>query len=323
MKLQIGLFFLIFLSSNISAKWYSQSFDVMGTRAKVEFESDSEQLAKSLINQTIQEMQRIDQAMSPFKTTSEISRINRMAAKAPLIISKEMIHLIEKSLYYSRLTKGSFDITFSSLGYLFDYRNHTKPTKQQKQTLVKYIDYRSVILKPVDSTIYFKHPQIKIDFGGIAKGYAVDQCIDILKANGIKNAFVNAGGDSRVIGRKNGRLWYVGVRHPRDANKLIVNIPLENLSISTSGDYERYFTEKGVRYRHIIDPTTGDSARLSQSVTILADYSIDADALSTSIFILGTEKGLALINRIPGVSAIIVDKEGKLSYSDDLTDATH
>ncbi len=323
MKFQTGLLFLFLFSLNANAKWYSKSFDVMGTRAKVEFETDSEQLAQELIKQTIQEMQRVDQVMSPFKETSEISRINRLAAKAPLKTSKEMIHLVAKSLYYSKLTKGAFDITFSSLGFLYDYRQHTKPTEQQKQTLVHYIDYRSIILDTTDSTIYFKHPQIKIDFGGIAKGYAVDRCIEILKAHGIKNAFVNAGGDSRVIGRKNGRLWYVGVRHPRDPNKLIVNIPLEDLSISTSGDYERYFTENGIRYHHIIDPTTGDSARLSQSVTILADYSIDADALSTSIFILGAKKGLALINRIPTVSAIIVDKEGKLSYSDDLTDASH
>jgi len=309
--------------THTATQWYSHSFDVMGTRAKVEFETDSAQLAKRLIEQTVAEMQRVDRVMSPFKASSEISRINQLAAKAPLKISHEMFYLLEKSLYYSKLTQGAFDISFSSLGYLYDYRKHLKPTEQQKRTLSQYIDYRSIQLNRQDSSVYFEHPQIKIDFGGIAKGYAVDRCIAILKAQGVENAFVNAGGDSRVIGRKNGRLWYVGVRHPRDADKLIVNIPLEDLAISTSGDYERYFTEKGIRYHHIIDPKTGDSARLSQSVTILADDSIDADALSTSIFILGSTKGLALINRIPGVSAIIVDKQGKLSYSDDLTNASH
>ncbi len=295
----------------------------MGTLAKVEFESNSDLSAQELINMTVAEMQRIDQVMSPFKANSEISRINRLAIHSPQVLTEEMFNLIRKSIDYSELTNGAFDITFSSLGYLYDYRKHLKPSAEQQQKLSKAINYRSIKLNSSRHSVLFTNPHTKIDFGGIAKGYAVDRCIDILKAKGIKNAFVNAGGDSRVIGRKNNRMWYVGVRHPRDPQKLIVNIPLEDLAISTSGDYERFFTEKGIRYHHIIDPNTGDSARLSQSVTILADKSVDADALSTSIFVLGAEEGLKLINKIPGVSAIIIDESGRLHYSDDLTDASH
>jgi len=312
---------VLFTVSPVKAEWFSHEFDVMGTRAKVEFEHNSAPQAKKLIQQVVDEMNRIDHLMSPFKPDSELSKINRLAAKSALVISGEMFSLLEQSLHYSHLTKGAFDITFSSVGYLYDFRNKIKPNKREKEGLVASIDFRSIRLDKVTKTIKFNNLKTKIDLGGIAKGHAVDQCIALLRLQGIKNAFVSAGGDSRVIGKKNDRLWYIGIKHPRDKNKLVVNLPLEEVAISTSGDYERFFIQDGVRYHHIIDPKTGDSARSSQSVTILADTSTDADALSTSIFVLGPVRGMDLVNQLPNISAIIIDKNGKMTFSDDLTNA--
>ena len=309
---------LLLLSFSCCAEWHQKQFEVMGTVAKVEFESSDPQLSAKLIQQVVAEMHRIDRLMSPFKTESELSKINNFAGKYPVKISNEMFNLLQASLDFSELTSGAFDISFSSVGYLYDYRNNKKPTKDQTQSLVEQINYRNIHLNDVDKSVKFDSDKLKIDLGGIAKGHAVDQCIDILRRHGIKNAFVSAGGDSRVIGKKNDRLWYIGIRHPRDEKKLIVNLPLEEVSISTSGDYERFFDQEGIRYHHIIDPKTGDSARKSQSVTILAPSSTMADALSTSIFVLGSVRGLELINKIPQTSAIIIDNQGKLHYSNDL-----
>ncbi|MBV1909117.1 MAG: FAD:protein FMN transferase [Kangiellaceae bacterium] len=320
MKLFVCITVLFFTYSS-DADWYEHSFDVMGTRAKVEFESDSKKLAAMLVKRVEDEMNRIDQLMSPFKETSELSKINTMAFSQPVEISREMFSLLEKSLEYSRFTSGAFDITFSSVGYLYDYRQHRMPSNSDKTRLKESINYRSISLNANQSSVRFLDKNTRIDLGGIAKGHAVDQCIGILLNHGIKNAFVNAGGDSRVIGKKQDRLWYIGIRHPRDEDKLIVNLPLEEVSISTSGDYERFFIKDNVRYHHIIDPKTGDSARHTQSVTILASNSVDADALSTSIFVMGVEDGMKLVNQMTSVSAIIIDQQGKMIISNDLTNA--
>ena len=315
------------MSFNASAKWYSHSFEIMGTQAKVEFEwsqlndLSSETKAKELIQQVVSEMSRVDRLMSPFKTNSELSMINRQASKQAIKISKELFKLLEKANHFSVITHGAFDISFSSVGYLYEYRKNIRPTDEQIQSLKSAINYKNIKLNKENHTVYFSDPRIKIDLGGIAKGHAVDMCIELLQSAGVKNAYVSAGGDSRLIGKKNDRLWYIGVRHPRDENKLLVNLPLEEVSLSTSGDYERFFIEDGVRYHHIIDPNTGESAKYMQSATVLADDSTTADALSTSLFVLGVKKGMELINSLPGVSAIVVDRHGKMFVSKDLSES--
>jgi thiamine biosynthesis lipoprotein len=308
-------------SSLVEAKWFSQDFEVMGTQARVEFEYPAGEDAKLIATKVIEEMHRIDRLMSPYKPKSELSTLNQHAAQRQITISSELFDIIQTSLVYAKTTKGAFDITFSSLGYLYDYREGTLPNIEQTNSLVSSINYKSIVLNAEVNGVSFLDSNTKIDLGGIAKGHAVDQSIRILQRLGIENAFVSAGGDSRVIGRKKDRLWYIGVRHPRDETKLIVNLPLEDIAISTSGDYERFFVKDGIRYHHIIDPNTGRSVKSTQSVTILAENSLDADALSTSVFVLGPKEGLKLINSLEGVSAIIVDANGKMLISSDLTNA--
>ncbi len=320
-KLVLLVFILPVFTLTVSAEWFSHSFHTMGTQAKVEFEIADPKQGKKLIKAVVDEMERINQSMSPYIETSELSQMNLNAAKQPFKISKELFDLLKRSEEFSKLTNGAFDVSFSSVGYLYDYRNNQKPTNSQLLDLQSAINYQNIQLNDENLSVFYTDSRLKIDLGGIGKGYAVDQCIKILQQAGVKNGFVNAGGDSRIIGRKKDRLWYIGIRHPRDESKLIANLPLQDVALSTSGDYERFFEQNNVRYHHIIDPKTGDSAREIQSATILANDSTTADALSTSIFILGVEKGMALVNQLPNVSAIMVNSKGKMFLSKDLAPA--
>jgi thiamine biosynthesis lipoprotein len=168
------------------------------------------------------------------------------------------------------------------------------------------------------STASFLRPGVRIDLGGIAKGYAVDRSMEILGKAGIGSALISAGGDTRVMGKRWEQPWKVGIRDPRNRDGLISVIPLEDAAISTSGDYERFFEEDGVRYHHILDPSSGQSAHEVHSTSVIGSNATDTDALSTSVFVMGVEAGLALINSLADIEAIIIDNQGQLHYSDGL-----
>lgn len=290
----------------------------MGTRVYAQLWHEDAAKAEQLLQDVMTEMERINQLMSPHISQSELSLINQSAHNAPVKVGMELFSLLQTAQSFSDKTAGAFDITFASLGYRFDYRKKIKPTEQQRQQATQLIDYRGLKLNPDQSTVQFAQSGMRIDLGGIAKGYAVDNCILLMQKAGVQHAIVTAGGDSRLIGDHRGRPWMLGIRHPR-GDQHVISLPLESIAISTSGDYERYFEEDGVRYHHIIDPAKGRSAREVISTTILADRSIEADALSTSVFVLGVAKGLQLVNSLAGISAIIIDKRGKVHYSDDLS----
>src|ERR1035438_67036 len=209
------------------------------------------------IEAVLAEMRHIDDSMSTYKPTSEVSQVNDKAANGPMHISKELFDLLTTAKEYSVITEGAFDITYASVGYLYDFRKHQHPDEEQIAKALPAIDYRHVILDPKDQTVYFSQKGVRIDLGGIAKGYSVDRGIDVLKSLGYTRAYVGAGGDSRIIGDRFGKPWVVGIRDPtKAAGNVIARIPLVDAAISTSGYYERFFEEKGVRYHHIIDPHT-------------------------------------------------------------------
>jgi thiamine biosynthesis lipoprotein len=232
-----------------------------------------------------------------------------------------MLELLSKSAQVSHLTGGAFDITYASVGRYYDYRQGQRPDDAELEQGLAAINYDYVELDDASGRVRFSHPLVYIDLGGIAKGYAVDRCIELIAAAGIDQAAVAAGGDSRILGDRRGEPWTVGIQDPRQEDTMAVLLPLVDTAVSTSGDYERFFVEDGVRYHHIIDPSTGDSARDSWSVTILGSEATFTDALSTSVFVLGPERGLHLIDSLPGVDAIIIDASGKLLYSADLAEA--
>lgn len=293
----------------------------MGTAIHVELWHTNKLTAEKNIQRVIAEMHRIDSLMSPYKINSELSLINQQAAKHPIKISSELFSLIQKSISISKLSNGAFDITFSSVGQFYDYRKNRTPTTNEITKNLKKINYKNIKLSKKNKTIFFTQTGTRIDLGGIAKGHAVDNAINILLGNGITQAMVSAGGDTRIIGDKGGRPWYVGIRHPRDKNKSAVILPLSQTAISTSGDYERYFIKDNIRHHHIIKPSTGDSARDLRSVSILGEDSTTVDALSTTVFILGLNKGMKLISNLPNTEAIIIDNNGLMHYSTGLQPA--
>lgn len=315
---------LLLLAANVHAKWHSDNQDVMGTRVSVMFWLEDDAKAAEALAAVMAEMHRIDHHFSPFIETSELSRANQLAVRAtadnPLGISPELTSLIDRSLYYGHLSDGAFDITFASLARYYDYRKKLTPNAAQREALLPAINYRLIHLDKEHNTLWFEHPQLYIDLGGIAKGYAVDRGIDVLRGYGIEHASLSAGGDSRVLGDKRGRPWLVGIKNPR-ADAVAISLPLDNVSVSTSGDYERYFIDdQGERVHHIINPRTGKSTTGINSVTIIGPLGFDTDPLSTCVFVLGVEKGLALINKLPGFDAVIITSEGKVFYSQGLVD---
>lgn len=297
------------------AKWYNDSQGIMGTNIYTEVWADSDQVGQLAVKAVMAEMQRINQLMSPYIEDSELSRINQSAAIQPVAVSKELFDLIALSVGLSEETNGAFDITFASVGYLYDYRQGKRPDKATIDALKDAINYRHIELDESSQTVYFSHPKVKIDLGGIAKGHAVDNALAILARQGIAHALVTAGGDTGLLGDRRGRPWMVGIRDPDSQDKQAVVLPLENTAMSTSGDYERYFEEDGKRYHHILSPKSGESVYEVQSVTIVGPRSTLNDGLSTAVFVLGVQQGMDLINQTPGYDAIIVDNQRKLHYS--------
>lgn len=309
---------LIFVPVMAHAEWFSETREIMGTAVSVELWLDDAAAAKAAIEDVMVEMRHIDTSMSPYIETSELAKINREGSLHPIKISAEMMSLLQQSLRYSKLTDGAFDISFASVGYLYDYRKHIEPSQKQIDSHLDAVDYRAIKLDPEKSTVHFLKPGMRIDLGGIAKGYAVDRGADLLLARGVKNAIVTAGGDSRIIGDKRGRPWMVGIKNPRDREKVAVLLPLADTAISTSGDYERYFMDGDRRVHHILNPKTGKSASDVQSVSVLASRGFDTDPLTKIFFVRGLAAGMALIDGIPGVDAIVIGSDGKLYYSKNL-----
>ncbi len=301
------------------AGWVEKTAPIMGTNVRVEIKHADEEHAARLVDRVLAEMHRIDHAFSPYKESSELSKVNREAPSGWVNISDEMLDLLTKSRQISELSGGAFDITYASIGRYYDYRAGKVPDPETVQKAVQAINYRYVEIDAASRRVRFRHPEVYIDLGGIAKGHAVDRGIALLQAAGVVEASVAAGGDSRIIGERDGRPWTVGVKHPRKEGEMSVLLPLIDTAVSTSGDYERYFERDGVRYHHILDPTTGKSADGAWSVTILGAEATFTDGLSTSVFVLGPEKGLALIDQLPNVDAIIIDPQGKLLYSEGLS----
>jgi thiamine biosynthesis lipoprotein len=314
--MRVFLTFLLFwLPLNCLAEWYSDSRDMMGTRVTVELWSSDERQALGTIERAMAAMQQVDWMMNPLNPDSDLYRVNQGAYAAPEPVPDSLFRVMEKAQYYSQLSEGAFDISFASVGKYYDYRTGRTPSAELVQQKREHINYSSITLDPEARTVAFRSESLQVDLGGIAKGYAVDQAIAVLVEAGISAGFVSAGGDSRILGDRGDRPQMIGIKHPRKEGEFAVMIPLADTAISTSGDYERFFIKDGIRVHHILDPKTGQSSGAVQSVSVLAPMAIDSDALSTATFVLGVERGLALINSLPGVDAIIIDARGELHYS--------
>ena len=297
------------------ADWVTRDESIMGTRCAVELWSEDRAKGEAAITSVFDDMKRIDRLMSTWKEDTEISLVNREAGKHPVKISAELFRLLQESVRYSELTNGAFDITYASVGYLYDFKQGCAPGPEGHRRRVTRHQLAPHGARRKEATVFFARPGMRIDLGGIAKGYSVDRGIEILQKQGFTRAMVNAGGDTRIIGDRFGKPWVVGVRDPDHEGKVFLRLPLTDTAFSTSGDYERYFDEDGKRFHHIIDPKTGDSARKCRSVTVISGTATRTDALTKSVFIMGPEEGIEFIDTLPDVDAVAVAPDGKVFYS--------
>jgi thiamine biosynthesis lipoprotein len=302
------------------AAWHAREEAIMGTSIRVEVWSEDAAVAGAAMAAVMHEMHRIDRAMSPYKPDSELSRINRDAAHGAVAVSEEMFDLLARSIDFSRISDGAFDITYAGVGHLYDYRQRIRPTDAQLAAGRAAIGYRNLILDADARSVRFARAGVRIDLGGFAKGYAVDNGAAILRRHGIRHGIVTAGGDSHIVGDRRGRPWAIGIRDPRREGGVIALLPLEDAALSTSGDYERYFEADGIRFHHVIDPKTGKSPAHVRSVTVIAKDGLTTEAFSKCVFVMGVEKGLQFIESKPGVDAVVVDGTGVLHYSTGLLD---
>lgn len=302
-----------------STQWCEHAFEAMTTRITLEFFClEDRALNASLMRAVEREFSRLNAKLNRYDAQSVLSQLNRDAASQAVVVDGELMRLLEASQHMSLLSQGAFDITFASTGYLYDFRAGHQPTPEQLAPQ-QQLSFRNIQLDPASSRVLFTDARIVLDLGGIAKGYAVDQAINVLRSAGVSHARVTAGGDTRLLGDKGGYPWVIAIKHPRAPEQHAVRLPLSDVAISTSGDYERFFIdESGERVHHILSPETGKPVQGLQSVTILGPNALQTDALSTAVFVMGAERGLALINRMPDFDAIIIDDKLKMHYSSGL-----
>lgn len=306
------------ISSPSQAAWVGDARPKMGTEISVFLWHDDAAKGSEALEAVYTEMDRINALMSTYVEDSRISELNREAAAGWVAAGDELFELVLRSLDISVLTRGAFDITYDSVGQHYDFRAGQRPNAATIETELASIDYQLVETDRRDSSIRFAREGVRINLGGIAKGYAVERGVEILRKLGVRHARVTAGGDTRLLGDRRGQPWVVGVRDPNDENQVTIRIPLEDEAISTSGDYERFFIEDGTRYHHIIKPSTGEPASGVRSATIVGPDAVITDALSTSVFVMGVDQGLRLVATLPDYEGIVIDAGGQLFYSDGL-----
>ncbi len=292
----------------------------MGTVFEVSAYASDKNRVEKAFNDVLKEVNRLDLLMSNYKEESELSKVNKNAASEPTYCDNELAYIIEQSLQYSDITDGAFDITIGPLMKKWGFfKGQGKiPAKEDLESVLESVSYKNIIIEEkikkslfrdpsIVKTVSFKNPDTQIDLGGIGKGYAVDMATRILKGNMIRSALINFAGNIYAYGTPPGKeSWVIGLQHPRKSEGLLSSFEIKDKAVSTSGDYEKFFTIDGKRYSHIIDPRTGNPVKGIVSVTIIADNATRADALSTGVFVLGLDKGMELIETLPDVEGVII-----------------
>lgn len=300
----------------------TRSYKTMGTQVTITARASDESVALKAYKDAFEEFDRLDAMMTVWRDTSDVARLNAAAGKAAVKVSPETMQVILRARKFSEVSGGKFDVTFGALSGLwkFDHdQDDNIPDPAEVKRRLQLIDYRQLTVDEKASTAKLEKAGMRAHLGGIGKGYAVDEAVAILRKAGLTDFMVQAGGDLYVSGTRGDRPWRVGIRDPRGPpQRYFAAAEVENGTFSTSGDYERFFLADGVRYHHIIDPMTGRPAQGPRSVTVMAQDALSADALSTSVFLMGPEAGMALIESIEGAGAVIVDKDNKVLISERL-----
>lgn len=270
------------------------------------------------IDMAVAEVKRIENLISDWIPTTQISQVSKNSGIQPVKVDKEVYDLVERAIKVSQLTSGAFDISYASMDKIWKFDGSMKamPTPEAIKQSVARIGYQKIVLDAKAQTIYLKEKGMKLGLGGIGQGYIADKIKDLLLSKGCTSGIVNVSGDINAWGyQTTGKPWTVAIVNPMNKNKVFATFPLENSSVETSGSYEKFVVFDGKRYSHIIDPRTGYPAQGVVSVSVFAKQTEIADALATGIFVLGVDVGLNLVNQLKGIGCIIVDDKGEIHTS--------
>ncbi|QQY80426.1 thiamine biosynthesis lipoprotein [Keratinibaculum paraultunense] len=283
---------------------------------------------KKIMDMAMDRLKEIESRMSVTIANSDISKINESAGIKPVQVHEDVYYVIKKAKYFAELSQGAYEPTIGPLVELWNITDvhgeerKSIPTEEEIEEKMSLIDYNDLVLME-DNQVYLKRKGMKLDLGGIVKGYAADEVKRIFKNNGIQSAIIDLGGNIYALGEKvNGESWRIGIQDPFNIiGNYIGILSVKNQSIVTSGDYERYFLYKGERYHHIIDPKTGYPVKNGLAgVSVVSDKSIDGDALSTALFVLGIEEGTELINQLEDIDEIFITKQKEVYIQEKLKD---
>jgi thiamine biosynthesis lipoprotein len=294
----------------------------MGSTLRVVTWTNDQPGALAAFDGVFLEFDRLEKLMSTWIGDSDLVRLNHAAGQQPVHVSAEVRDVLKDAQQISEWTDGKFDVTFGALSGLwkFDHdQDNVIPDMREVRRRLPLIDYRAIRIDDDSGTVFLARKGMSAHLGGIGKGYAIDRGAGLLRERGLRDFMIQSGGDIYVAGLKDGRPWRLGIQDPRGpSNHSFAELDLSNGTFSTSGDYERFFMKNGRRYHHILDPATGEPARGARSVTIVANRGVIADGLSTGVFILGPEKGMALIERLPDVEGVIVSDKNEVLISSGL-----
>lgn len=320
--LLVGLAVAYIATQNFStSQLHTFQLVTMDTVVELSFSGPDNRKAGQIKEEVLQEIERLEALFSRTRPESEVSEVNRQAGILSVSVGAEVFHVAEQAYAYARISDGAFDPTIAPLIDLWGFLDHNYRVPGTAEILetLPLVDYTRLELVREEQSLFLPEENMGLELGGIAKGFIVDRILDLLKAAGIEHAFVNAGGDIGMIGsRPDGEKWRIGIRNPREEERIIAVLPAAAGSIVTSGDYERAFTEDGINYHHILDPKTGLPARELISVTIVAGEAVEADAISTAVFVLGPEKGLDLIEKRTGVEGLLITPQMEIIISSGL-----
>jgi len=290
----------------------------MGSRFDITVVAENEQSGNEYIATAVGEITRIEQLISSWDDASQTSAINRNAGIKPVVVKDELFQLIKRAIKISKLTAGAFDISYASMDkvWFFDGSMQEMPSADQIKASVAKVGYTNILLKEEDHSVFLTKKGMKIGFGAIGKGYAADRAKALLIDKGVKSGIINASGDLSAWGKQpNGKAWMVAIVNPLNKSHVFSWMPIVNSAVVTSGNYEKYVKFNDVLYTHIIDPRTGYPATGILSVSVFTSSAELADALATSIFVMGIETGLDFINQLKGVDCIIVDENNRIHKS--------
>ncbi len=294
----------------------------MGAEARLTAWTTDEKAARAAFDDAFRELERLEGLMSTWRAGSDLVRLNEAAGRQPVKVSQEVFDALRAAREFGDTTSGAFDVTFAALAdiWKFDHDQDNKvPSAADIQQRLPLVGYKNLVLDASARTAYLTRAGMRAHLGGIGKGIAVDRVASIFRSHDVGSFMIQFGGDMYVAGMPGTRQWRVGIQDPRgEGNKSFATMELTDSAVSTSGDYERFFLKDGVRYHHIIVTRTGQPARGSRSVTIVADTSTTADALSTGVFVMGPVEGMALIERLPNVEGVIVSDRNEVLVSSGL-----